>query len=190
MKAITKYLSVMLVGISMLFTININTSNAQIYQRRPITYKQKKVCKPVIPHVKYIDLPALRSFHTMLPDQAVKVSQKEEFLYYHNGIYYKSVNSGYLIVQPRSGILIHSLPVGHIKVKMGTSTYYYYYGTYYFKHEGCYVSTEPPNGIRIDALPEGYKTIKIDGKDYYILDGVYYKVVQEPDGRLSFQVVS
>jgi hypothetical protein len=190
MKAITSYLSTMLVGISMLFAININTLNAQVYNRMPITYRQKKVCKPVIPHARYMGLPAQQSFHTKLPVQAVKVTQREEFLYYHNGIYYKPVNSGYLIVQPLSGTQIHSLPAGHIKVKMGTRNYYYYYGTFYIEDEDCYVSVEPPHGIKIDALPEGYKTIKIDGKYYYLLNGVYYKAVQKSNGSLTFEVVS
>jgi len=190
MKTITSYLSTMLVGISMLFAINISTSNAQVHNRMLIQYKQKKVYKPVVPHVRYLGLPAQQSFHTRLPDQAVKVTQKEESLHYHNGIYYKPVNNGFLIVQPRSGTQINSLPTGHIEVKMGTQNYYYYYGTFYIEDENCYVTVEPPHGIKIDALPEGYKTIKIDGKDYYLLNGVYYKAVQESGGSLKFEVVS
>ena len=174
----------------MLFAININPSNAQVYNRMPITYRQKKVYKPVIPHARYMGLPAQQSFLTKLPAQAVKIKQKADYLYYNDGIYYKPVNSGYLIVQPRSGTQIHSLPAGHITVKMGTRNYYYYYGTFYIKDEDCYFSVEPPHGIKIDALPEGYKTIKIDGKDYYLLNGVYYKVVQGSNGSLTFQVVS
>ena len=113
---------------------------------------------------------------------------------YVNGVYYKPVRNGYVVVAPPKGIRVSVLPKGYRRLAVAGSTHYYYYGTYYNKKidrisgASYYVVAQAPIGVKVDALPEGYEEVNIKGVQYYVLNGSYYKEIGSSD-QLKYKLV-
>jgi len=144
-------------------------------------------------HVHYAHLPRWRSTVRVVPTAAVVIRPGRNPYYYHDGIYYTSYNSSYVVVRPVRGIRIRVLPVGYRTVVVGPRNYYYYYGTFYTKPTTAeeYEVVDAPEGAVVDALPDGYEVKAIDGVEYYVLDDVYYAEVdaEEFEDGVGYEVV-
>lgn len=68
--------------------------------------------------------------------------------YYFGGIFYRSYNSGYVVVSAPVGAVVTTLPVGFIAFSLGALTYYFVNDTYY-------VWDEPREAYMVVEKPEG-----------------------------------
>jgi hypothetical protein len=51
--------------------------------------------------------------------------------YYHNGLFFRWIDTGFVVVEPPYGEVIATLPSGYISFKFGNFSYYYLDGVYY-----------------------------------------------------------
>lgn len=144
-------------------------------------------------HVRYGHLPRWRTVVATVPAGAVVIKTHKVPYYFHSGIYYTPVNTGYVIVRPARGVRVRVLPTGYRKVVVGPRPYYYYYGTFYSKvdNSNAYETVDAPEGAVVDALPEGYEVKTIGDTEYYVLDDVYYAEIEsaEFEDGVGYEVV-
>lgn len=86
---------------------------------------------------------------TALPTAYTRVVVAGSPYYYHSGIYYTTVNGGYVVVAAPVGARIAVLPAGYRAVVWQGSTYYYVNNTYYVLDPAtkAYVVVRKPAGI-------------------------------------------
>ena len=70
--------------------------------------------------------------------------------YYYGGVYYRYIDSAYIVVQAPIGAIVHELPVGFIAFSLGAFTYYYVNETYYLwdDDQQGYVVVKKPAGAQ------------------------------------------
>ncbi len=96
--------------------------------------------------------------------------------HFHQGVYYKTKGSNFVVVNAPRGLRIKTLPSNHRVVVLGTKRYYYYYSTFYSNPTANqYEVVDAPIGAEVDALPEGYDVVEVNGMEYYKLDNIYYE---------------
>lgn len=85
----------------------------------------------------------------VLPASYTRVVVAGSPYFYHSGIYYTSVNGGYVVVAAPIGARITVLPAGYRAVVWQGSTYYYVNDTYYVLDSATksYVVVRKPAGI-------------------------------------------
>lgn len=109
---------------------------------------------------------------------------------YHNGVFYKPYDNRFIVTRPPVGIRVNVLPANFINIWVGNRNYYYHDGIYYNEvGQNTYEVIAAPLGARISQLPPYNEIVNINGQQYYLLEGIYYQVVQERDGRLTYEVV-
>ena len=86
---------------------------------------------------------------TVLPATYTRVVVAGSPYYYHSGVYYTTVNGGYVVVAAPVGARITVLPAGYRTVVWQGSTYYYVNNTYYVLDTAtkAYVVVRKPAGI-------------------------------------------
>lgn len=84
----------------------------------------------------------------VLPRSYIRIVVSGFPYYYLGGIYYRSFNSGYVVVSAPIGAVVTTLPVGFIAFSLGVMTYYFVNDTYYQWDEPreAYVVVEKPEG--------------------------------------------
>jgi len=83
-----------------------------------------------------------------LPRTYVRIVVSGLPYFYFGGIYYRSYNSGYVVVSAPIGAVVTTLPVGFLAFSLGAMTYYYVNDAYY-------VWDEPREGYLVVEKPEG-----------------------------------
>ncbi|TRX62529.1 hypothetical protein FNH22_00075 [Fulvivirga sp. M361] len=164
-------------------------------QRRTVRRRtRRKVRRRVTrrAHYAYRHLPRYRAVVKVAPKGAVVVKRNNVVYRYHDGLFYTSNKSGFIVTRPVVGIRVRILPAAHHRMVIANNTYYYYYGTFYIQKENEYEVTSAPEGAVVDALPDGYEVKNVDNTEYYVLDGVYYQEVEtdEVESGVGYEVVS
>ena len=144
-------------------------------------------------HLHYHGLPLYRKPIAVVPTTAVVVSRDANRYHYHDGIFYRSDKTGFVVVRPARGIRVRVLPARHRRVVVGKRTYFYYYGVYYQKPANSdeHEVVDAPVGALVDALPEGYNVKEVDGTEYYEFEGDYYQEIEsdEFESGVGYEVV-
>ncbi len=71
--------------------------------------------------------------------------------FYHGGVFYRSHNSGYVVINAPIGARITGLPMGYVSFSIGPRRYYYFNATYYVyepKTQEYVVVEEPDGGVQ------------------------------------------
>lgn len=100
--------------------------------------------------------PAIGFSVPLLPVDSLALTFNGGRLYFHAGVWYQPVRSGFIVVRPPVGIAVPMLPPGYSTVWAGTSSYYYANDTYYAATPNGYVVVTPPAGTISEAPPQGY----------------------------------
>ncbi|HEY5603933.1 MAG TPA: DUF6515 family protein [Gammaproteobacteria bacterium] len=119
-------------------------------------------------------------YHVHMPPQSfVRIVVGGYPYFYYGGVYYRSFNSGYVVVSAPVGAFIQTLPVGFIAFSLGLSTYYFVNDTYYVWDEPrqSYLVVEKPEGAenamaettagRLFIYPNEGQTEEQQAKDRY-----------------------
>ncbi len=118
-----------------------------------------------------------------MPKVAMTLTLGGLLFYYSDGIYYRHLDSGFVVIVPPIGLIVPVLPPGYTVFQLRGRTYYYYADVYYVWDIGhrAYRVVEVPEayetyqpGDIVDTLPDGAYTVTLDGVQYYRYDGVYF----------------
>ena len=108
--------------------------------------------------------------------------------HYDNNRFYRYYGGRYVVVVPRVGLRINTLPVGHVRVAFGNRHYFWFDGIFYINVGNEYEIVQPEIATIIYELPSSYERVKIDGYTYYEYNDVLYEKVQV-DGIRAYEVV-
>ncbi len=74
-----------------------------------------------------------------LPAAHVRFVHNDERFYYSEGVYYQRKAHGYIIVKPRAGFRVATLPRGYRVIREGNATFYSFNNVRYRKLNGFFV---------------------------------------------------
>ena len=74
-----------------------------------------------------------------LPAAHVRFVHNDETFYYSEGVYYQKKARGYIIVKPRAGFRVATLPRGYRVIREGNATFYSFNNVRYRKLNGFFV---------------------------------------------------
>jgi hypothetical protein len=120
---------------------NLYNRHQHIYYRTP--WYSTRYVAPI--HYHYH--PVGHHVHS-LPHTHVRIVVGGFPYFYFGGVFYRSFNSGYVVVSAPIGAVVHTLPIGFIAFTMGVATFYHVNDTYYIWDEPreAYVVVEKPEG--------------------------------------------
>ncbi len=118
---------------------------------------------------------------------------------YSEGLFYRSYNHGFRVVQAPIGAVILSLPIGYRHMRVSDRDYYRYHDVYYqreFGRRGYRVVENPYShqrfcyhvGEMVNTLPLGASEVIIDNVRYYEHDNYYFRP-QRRNGVRMYLVV-
>jgi hypothetical protein len=81
---------------------------------------------------------------TVLPAGNVAITFRGGRYFFHSGVWYQPVPSGYVVVHPPRGVIVPVLPPAYTTVVIAGVPYYYANDVYYVQGPGGYVVAEPP----------------------------------------------
>ena len=131
-----------------------------------------------------------------LPFGAVSVMFGNRYYHYHNGVYYRPYDRGYIIVQPPIGIIVPSLPFGCTRVIIRSNPYYRYENIFYAPYGNRYKVVEEPketenstadNETTNKTAGNEYEKVILEGKTYYKKGNKYYKASVNKDGEIIYE---
>ncbi len=125
----------------------------------------------------------------ILPNGHKRVVVKGVPYYYHQGVFYRSGASGYVVVNAPLGFRIGALPSGYSKIRIGNRQYFYHDGNYFRWNPDLkvYVVVNAPQGAAVAYLPDGHSRVSVDGETYYKFNGAYYRQ-ERINGRTMYVV--
>lgn len=121
-----------------------------------------------------------------LPNKTI-INHKGVHYYYSNNSYYTYSNGSYILITPKIGFRIKTLPIGHIQIQHPNRSYFWFKGVYYINVDQEYEVIEPEIGTVIYELPEGYERVEIEGKTFYEFSNVLYEKIQL-EGTRAYEV--
>lgn len=108
--------------------------------------------------------------------------------YYANNKYYTQSRGRYIVIAPKIGFRLNTLPPNNTRVRSDNHNYFNAQGVFYVQINNEYVVVEPEIGTIVYELPEDYEKIAIDGLAYYEYANIIYEKIQL-DGTRAYQVV-
>ena len=109
--------------------------------------------------------------------------------YYYSGNRFYSYSGGrYIVITPKIGFRIKTLPVGYVRLRHLNRDYYWYNGIFYLNVGNAYEVVEPELGTVIYELPQDAERVEIDGYSYYEFSNVLYEKIQL-NGERAYEVV-
>ncbi|MBP0902369.1 DUF6515 family protein [Mariniflexile gromovii] len=122
-----------------------------------------------------------------LPNRTV-VKQNGQDYYYANNKYYTQSRGSYIVIAPKVGFRINSLPANYVRVKHNNFNYYNAQGIFYVQVNNAYEVVDPEMGTIVYELPIDYEKVVIDGQTYYEYANILYEKVQV-NGTRAYEVV-
>lgn len=116
------------------------------------------------------------------------IKHKGASYYYSNNRFYTYSGGSYIVIAPKIGFRIQTLPVGYIKIKHPNRDYFWFNGIFYNNVDDGYEVVEPEIGTIIYELPDEYERVEVDGNTYYEFDNVLYEKIQI-DGARAYEVI-
>ena len=113
---------------------------------------------------------------------------REERIYYDDGVFYQQEDRGYAVIAPPLGAIVPDLPDDTYEFSAEGIPYYYYAGVFYTEVENGYQVVQAPLGAIVSKLPPGATEVKINGMIYYFFNETYYQPIDTEDGP-AYQVV-
>ncbi|MRH99443.1 hypothetical protein GH721_02760 [Kriegella sp. EG-1] len=108
--------------------------------------------------------------------------------YYANNKFYTASRGRYIVIAPKIGFRIRTLPVNYRRVHFNNHIYYNVAGTFYSQVGSDYEVVEPEIGTIVYELPDNYEKVIIDGQTYYEFANILYEKIQV-DGTRAYEVV-
>lgn len=146
-----------------------------IYKRVPstkVTYKTEK--KKVV---------SLRN----VPNRKV-INHKGQNYYYSNNKFYTQSRGRYIVIAPKVGFRINTLPIGNKRVNYNNRNYFNVNGIFYIQMNNEYEVVEPEIGTVVYELPNDYEKVILNGQTYYEYANILYEKVQV-NGTRAYEVV-
>ena len=122
-----------------------------------------------------------------VPNKTV-VKHNGQSYYYANNRYYTQSRGRYIVIAPKVGFRIKTLPQNYKRVRFNNRDYYSVNGTFYISYNNEYEVVEPEIGTVVYELPEDYEKVVIDNQTYYEYANILYEKVQV-DGTRAYEVV-
>lgn len=182
-----------LINILFLFTFFFFiTSNENVYAQ-----KSRKSNKKVIARkengrissksVKYRTPKKKVAAIRTLPNRTT-IKHKGINYYYANNRFYTYSGGRYIVMAPKAGFRIKTLPMGYIKIKHPNNNRFWFNGVFYIHVDNEYEVVEPEIGTVIYELPADHERVEVDGNSYYEFENVLYEKIQI-DGTRAYEVV-
>ena len=167
-----------------IFITGFITGFISIPQTLLITAQTKKEIVVVENDSKHLEYETIKD----LPRQAVSIGSGSNYAYF-NGVFYKPISKGYIIVSPPFGIRVSNLPKNSFRISTGERIYFYNNGIFYTQDlDGPFKVVPTTMGVLIDALPLGCTHIIKEKIHYYKLKEVYYKQILTTEMNTMYQV--
>ncbi|MDO6601843.1 DUF6515 family protein [Arenibacter palladensis] len=122
-----------------------------------------------------------------VPDRKV-IKYKGQDYYYANNKYYTQSRGRYIVIAPKIGFRLNSLPSDYKRVAYNNHNYYNAQGVFYVQINNEYEVVEPEIGTIVYELPDDYEKVAIDGMEYYEYASILYEKVQI-NGSRAYEVV-
>ena len=122
-----------------------------------------------------------------VPDRKVIKHNGQDY-YYANNKYYTQSRGRYIVIAPKIGFRISSLPPKYKRVSFNDYNYYNAQGVFYVQMNSEYEVVEPEIGTIVYELPDDYEKVAINGMEYYEYSSILYEKVQV-SGTRAYEVV-
>ena len=122
-----------------------------------------------------------------VPNRKVIIYKGQDY-YYANNKYYTQSRGRYIVIAPKIGFRLNSLPSNYKRVNYNNYNYYNAQGVFYVQTNNEYEVVEPEIGTIVYELPEDYEKVAIDGLAYYEYANIIYEKIQV-NGTRAYQVV-
>ena len=122
-----------------------------------------------------------------VPNKTV-VNHKGQNYYYANNKYYTQSRGRYIVIAPKVGFRIKTLPANYKRVQFNNGFYFNVNGTFYTQTNNEYEVVDPEVGTIVYELPEDYEKVVINGETFYEYANILYEKVQY-DGTRAYEVV-
>ena len=90
-----------------------------------------------------------------LPDAYRELVYRKKRYYFHDGVWYRRITTGFIVILPPIGVAIPVLPPFYTVIWVGSIPYYYANGIYYvwYPAQQAYVVTSPPPESAVSDQP-------------------------------------
>jgi len=122
-----------------------------------------------------------------VPNKKVVKYQGQNY-YYSNNKFYTSSRGRYIVIAPKIGFRINTLPTNYSRAYFNNVSYYNVSGTFYSQIGTEYEVVEPEIGTIVYELPDDYEKVTVDGQTYYEYANILYEKVQI-NGTRAYEVV-
>ena len=122
-----------------------------------------------------------------VPNKTV-VNHKGQNYYYANNKYYTQSRGRYIVIAPKVGFRIKTLPANYKRVQFNNGFYFNVNGIFYTQTNNEYEVVDPEVGTIVYELPEDYEKVVINGETFYEYANILYEKVQY-DGTRAYEVV-
>ncbi|MGB5418237.1 DUF6515 family protein [Algibacter sp.] len=122
-----------------------------------------------------------------VPNRAV-INHKGQNYYYSNNKYYTQSRGRYIVIAPKVGFRIKTLPPNYKQIRFNNHIYFNVSGIFYTQINNNYEVIDPEIGTIVYELPDDYEKVIIDGLTYYEYANILYEKVQV-DGSRAYEVV-
>lgn len=122
-----------------------------------------------------------------VPNKKVIVHKGQKY-YYSNNKFYTQSRGRYIVIAPKIGFRIATLPPNFSRIRFNNHIYFNVSGTFYTQVDDGYEVVEPEIGTIVYDLPDDYEKVTIDGLTYYEFGNILYEKIQV-NGTRAYEVV-
>ena len=122
-----------------------------------------------------------------VPNRTVVIYRGQNY-YYANNKYYTQSRGRYIVIAPKVGFRIKTLPVNYKKLRYNNRNYYNAYGVFYTQIGNEYEVVDPEVGTIVYELPDDYEKVVINDETYYEFANILFEKIQV-DGTRAYEVV-
>lgn len=123
-----------------------------------------------------------------IPNRTMIKHQGQEY-FYDNNKYYTQSRGRYIVIAPKVGFRVRTLPANYKRIRFNNYNYYTTQGVFYIQVNNEYEVVDPEVGTIVYELPSDYEKVTIDGQSYYEYANILYEKIQV-NGTRAYQVVS
>ncbi|MEL0642942.1 DUF6515 family protein [Olleya sp. Ti.3.14] len=122
-----------------------------------------------------------------VPNRTLVVHKGQNY-YYANNKYYTQSRGRYIVIAPKVGFRIKTLPVNYKRVRYNNHNYFNAHGIFYIQINNQYEVVDPEVGTIVYELPDDYEKVVINDETYYEFANILYEKIQI-DGTRAYEVV-
>jgi len=164
---------------------NMNAQNSRKTKKTVIVKKNNgRVASKTVVYKK----PTKKVVSVRTLSKKTVVKHKGVNYYYENQKFYTYSGGRYIVIAPKVGFRIKTLPLGYKAIKHLNRNYFYFSGIFYANRNNEYEVIEPEIGTVIYELPRDYERVEINKSIYYEFSNVLYEKIQI-NGTRAYEVV-